>query len=88
MKGHWSKICRTPKHIVDMYRELRKKQKEFEAYYVEGKKSTTEEDIMKMDSKGKCKGSSKTNEDLAWDDDLMDEDNHLSYEDDEHGDSQ
>ena len=46
---------------------------------------------MKMDSKGKskgCKGPSKINEDLALDDDLMDEDNPLSDEDDVHGDSQ
>ena len=28
MKGHWSRICRTPKHLVDLYQEsLKKKDK-------------------------------------------------------------
>ena len=28
MKGHWSRTCRTPKHLVDLYQEsLKKKDK-------------------------------------------------------------
>jgi len=39
MKGHWSRICRTPKHIVDLYQELHgKKKAKHEANFVESKR--------------------------------------------------
>ena len=63
-----------------MHLEPRKKQKEFEANYVEGKNQTAKEDIMKLDSKGNtkgCKGPSKINKDLPLDEEIMDEDNTL-----------
>jgi gag-polypeptide of LTR copia-type len=42
MRGHWSKICRTPKHLVEMYRQLKgqlqeKEKKEHEAHFVSTK---------------------------------------------------
>lgn len=64
MHGHWSKICRTPKHLVDMYQSLKKKLAEHEVNYVEGKKPTTEAHTE----------PSKNDDDLELDDDLIDED--------------
>ncbi|XP_002455742.2 uncharacterized protein LOC8074976 [Sorghum bicolor] len=40
MKGHWSRICRTPKHIVKLYQELKAqlKNNQHEAHFVSTKK--------------------------------------------------
>jgi len=42
MKGHWSRICRTPKHIVKLYQELngqlKKRKTEHEAHFVSSRK--------------------------------------------------
>ncbi|CAN6333587.1 unnamed protein product [Urochloa humidicola] len=42
MKGHWSRICRTPKHIVNLYQELngqlKKRKSEHEANFVSSQK--------------------------------------------------
>ncbi|KAL6661794.1 hypothetical protein ACP70R_001178 [Stipagrostis hirtigluma subsp. patula] len=39
MRGHWSRICKTPKHIVEMYQELQGKLKRMhEANYLESSK--------------------------------------------------
>ena len=73
-----------PKHVVDMYQELRKKLAEHEAKYVEA--TQTKEDITKMDSGtlDKVQGHEEPSKasDIEFDEDLMAED-----EEDLHGDS-
>ena len=35
MKGHWSRICRTPKHLADLYQALiKEKGKEIEMNFI------------------------------------------------------
>ena len=37
MKGHWSRTCRTPKHLVDLYQaSLNDKGKSIETNFVQG----------------------------------------------------
>ncbi|KAG2658069.1 hypothetical protein PVAP13_1KG275310 [Panicum virgatum] len=52
MKGHWSRICRTPKHIVKLYQELngqlKKRKTEHEAHFVSSRKFEQEK-IAKID---------------------------------------
>ena len=37
MKGHWSRTCRTPKHLVDLYQTLIKaKGKEIKMNFIDG----------------------------------------------------
>ena len=37
MKGHWSHICRTPKHLVDIYHaSIKAKAKEIEMNFTDG----------------------------------------------------
>ena len=37
MKGHWSRTCRTPKHLVDLYQaSLNDKGKSVETNFVQG----------------------------------------------------
>ena len=82
MNGHWSKICRTPKHVVDMYQELRKKLAEHEANCVEAPQA--KEDITKINSGilDKAHEEPSKTSDIKFDEDLMAED-----EEDLHGDS-
>jgi hypothetical protein len=89
MRGHWSRICRTPKHIVDLYQELhgqkkKKKQAQHEAHFVDSEKL----EALKTpeDNKKDLEESNKDSGDVDLDDDLMDEDNLLSDED-VHGDT-
>ena len=37
MKGHWSRTCRTPKHLVDLYQaSIKAKGKEIEMNFTDG----------------------------------------------------
>ena len=37
MKGHWSRTCRTPKHLVDLYQaSIKAKGKEIEMNFIDG----------------------------------------------------
>ena len=37
MKGHWSRTCRTPKHLVDLYQaSIKAKKKEIEMNFIDG----------------------------------------------------
>ena len=91
MRGHWSRICRTPKHIVDLYQELhgqkKKKQAQHEAHFVDSEKLEIERAMKTTEDNNKDMGeSSKNPRDIDLDDDLMDEDDLLS-EEDVHGDT-
>lgn len=61
MRDHWSRICRTPKHIVNLYQELKNQKKSMhETHYVEGKKSALEVgECSKAAEAPKCKAASK-----------------------------
>ncbi|KAL6621244.1 hypothetical protein ACP70R_033676 [Stipagrostis hirtigluma subsp. patula] len=70
MRGHWSRICKTPKHIVQMYQELQGKLKrKHEANYLEsskqdGESSKSQDDKMLEASEPEEKTSSKIEEEL------------------------
>ncbi|KAG2587691.1 hypothetical protein PVAP13_5NG164081 [Panicum virgatum] len=91
MRGHLSRICRTPKHIMDLYQELhgqkKKKQAQHEAHFVDSEKLEIERAMKTTEDNNKDMGeSSKNPGDIDLDDDLMDEDGLLS-EEDVHGDT-
>ncbi|KAL6621237.1 hypothetical protein ACP70R_033669 [Stipagrostis hirtigluma subsp. patula] len=70
MRGHWSRICKTPKHIVEMYQELQGKLKRMhEANYLEsskqvGESSKSKNEKMLEASKTEEKTPSKPEEEL------------------------
>ncbi|KAL6614983.1 hypothetical protein ACP70R_037253 [Stipagrostis hirtigluma subsp. patula] len=70
MRGHWSRICKTPKHIVEMYQELQGKLKRMhEANYLEsskqiGESSKSKNEKMLEASKTEEKTPSKLEEEL------------------------
>jgi prephenate dehydratase len=39
MTNHWSRTCRTPKHLVELYQTSIKKKKEVEIIFIENKSS-------------------------------------------------
>jgi len=89
MKGHWSRICRTPKHIVKLYQELngqlKKRKTEHEAHFVssrkfeQGESSKSKEmeiDSSKHEEKNEAPAAEENPEDMLVDikpTDTMDE---------------
>ena len=78
MHGHWSRTCRTPRHIVDLHCQLHgqvndlKKHKKHEANCVDC--HTLGEHDAKKAEDDNLGGSGKDLEDPELDDDLMEED--------------
>jgi len=90
MRGHWSRICRTPKHIVNLYQEFKNQKKSMhETHYVEGKKSILEvgecSKAARDQEAPKCDAASKEQQD-GMDIDKTSENEDLDLDNFEHDD--